>query len=62
MLEFFIATIKVKTKEGDEARQYSIIAPSEEFVRENFLKEYEKQYDAVIEKLEKQQCFVMRIK
>ena len=62
MLEFFIVTIKVKTAKGEETREYSIIAPNEEFVREKFLKAYVDQFEAVIEKLEKQECFVMRTK
>lgn len=62
MLEFFIATLKVKTTKGEEIREYSIIAPNEEFVREKFLKVYEQQFEAVIEKLEKQECFAMRTK
>lgn len=56
-VEFFIVEVNIKIENKTKKKQYSIIAPSESFVRENILAHL----GGEIVKIEKQPCFIIQV-
>lgn len=55
-VEFFIVEVNIKIENKTKKKQYSIIAPSEAFIKENILAHL----GGEVVKIEKQPCFILQ--
>lgn len=61
-MEFYSVKVTIKNEKGFEKREYFLIAPNEEFVKEKVLTSLQDQMGAQVDSVEKLDCFMLRIK